>query len=206
MIKPVGDWKELERILKTLPRRLPGAMRNAVNAEAQSLRGHVIKNITSGGAHAGQPFAKLSPMTLIIRRFRGFGGSKPLIVSASMRNAVSVLNTATGAFVGILRGAPHPSGRGAINVARVHEEGRTFTVPKTRKMIRFLAAAMRSAGQSFGSGGGGQVGQPGVIVIRIPARRFMSAVFERWGQPEDIADRFWSRTANALAGDIGRPG
>lgn len=204
-VKLTGDWEKLEKILATLPKRLPAALAVAVNAEAQKLRGHIIKNITSGGAHAGKPFAPLSPMTLIIRRFTGFGGSKPLMVSGSMRNSVSVIRTGkAGAFVGILRGAPHKSGKGAVNIARIHEEGRTFSIPKTRKMIRFLAAALKSAGQKMGSGP--KVTAPGTILVSIPARPFMQPVFDKYADPNEVADRVWSDVARQLGGDLGKPG
>lgn len=205
-IKMTGNWGKLAKISASLPDRLPKAMNNALNREAQLQRGHLIKNITSGGAHAGMPFKHLSPMTLIIRKFRGMGGSKPLIQSGAMRNSVSVVKTPGGGyFIGILRGAPHPSGKGAVNIAALHEFGKTFTVPKTRKMIRFLAAALKSAGQKMGSGDG-MVGQPGVLVIRIPARPWIGPTFAKYAQTSDVVDRFWGAVATALSGDLGRLG
>lgn len=198
-VRKYGEWDELRRILDSLPKRLPGAMKYAVNAEAQSLRGHMIKNISSGGTHAGKPFAPLSAATIIIRKFTGFGGTKPLNVTGGLRTQISVVNYAGGVFIGIKRGAPHKSG--VANLAFIHEFGATINVNKTRKMVRFLAAAFRSAGQSFGSGGSGKA----TITIRIPPRPFVSPVLEKYAQPDDVVDRFWTRVSARLAGDLGRP-
>lgn len=198
-VRKYGQWDELRRILSTLPKRLPGAMKYAVNAEAQSLRGHMIKNISSGGTHAGKPFAPLSAATIVMRKFTGFSGTKPLNATGGLRAQVSVVNYAGGAFIGIKRGAPHKSG--IANLAFVHEFGATINVNKTRKMIRFLASAFRAAGKEFGSGGSGKA----TITIRITARPFVGPVLEKYAQPDDVIDRFWSRVSAQLAGDLGRP-
>lgn len=201
VIKKFGEWDKLNRILDKLPERLDGALRFAVNAEAQALRGHMIKNLTSGGAHAGKPFAPLSPLTIIMRKFRGLGGSKPLNATRGLAAQISVVNYAGGAFVGIRRGAPHKSG--VANLAWIHEYGATAVIPKTRKMIRFLAMVFKRAGQPFGNTG--QVGQPSVIVVRVKARPFIEPVVEKYAQPDDVIDRCWSRIAQRLAGDLGKP-
>jgi hypothetical protein len=199
-VEPFGEWGKLQRILSKLPERFDAACRQALNAEAQSLRGHMIKNLNSGGKHAGQPFAPLSPLTLVMRRFKGFAGSKPLNVTRGLAAQITVTHYGGGAFVGIRRGAPHKSG--VANLALIHEDGRTIVIPKTLKMIRFLAVAFKRAGAARD---GGQVGQPGVIVVRIRARPFIGPTIARWAQPDDLLDRFFSRVAVSLSGDLGRP-
>lgn len=199
-VKKFGEWAKLEKILSSLPERFDGAVRHALNAEAQALRGHIVKNITSGGQHAGRAFDPLSPLTLAIRRFRGFSGSKPLNVTRGLAAQVSVVNYPGGAFIGIRRGAPHKSG--VANLAWIHEFGATSVIPKTRKMVRFLAAAFRAAGLPFGNSG--QAGQPGVIVVRIRPRPFVEPVISKYAQTDDVVDRFWTRISQRLAGDIGK--
>lgn len=199
-VKKFGEWEKLQRILDKLPERFDAACRQAVLAEAQTIRGHIVRNLTSGGAHAGKPFAPLSPMTLVMRKLRGIGGTKPLNATRGLAAQVTVVPHAAGAFVGIRRGAPHRSG--VANLAQIQEFGATVQIPKTKKMIRFLAAVMRRAGRSFGEPG--RVGQPSVIVVRIRPRPFVGPVLERHAQPDDVSERFWQRVAARLGGDLGK--
>jgi hypothetical protein len=199
-VQKFGEWEKLRRILDKLPERFDAACRQAVLAEAQALRGHMVRNLTSGGTHAGKPFAPLSPLTLVMRKLRGIGGSKPLNATRGLAAQVSVVRHAAGAFVGIRRGAAHKSG--VANLAQIHEFGATVQIPKTKKMIRFLAAAFRAAGIPFGEPG--RVGQPSLIVVRVKARPFISPVLDRFGQPDDVSRRFWERVASNLGGDLGK--
>jgi hypothetical protein len=197
-----GAWAEASRAAQQLAAGFKKAADRAVLAEANFLRGHIVKNLTSGGAHAGAPFAALSPNTLIIRKFKGFGGSKPLMVTGALRNSISVVRLPGGAcFVGVRRGAPHAGAPGgAANLAAIHEEGRTFTIQMTAKMRKFLAVAFSKAGgPKRGAGGGGGA----VIVIRIPARPFVGPALDRYARRDDVKARFWERVNKDLGGILG---
>lgn len=203
-IKLVGDWSKAARITDSMGARFAKAQERAVLQEAHYLRGQIIKNITSGGALAGAPFAGLSPGTLVVRAFRGFGGTKPLIVTGALRNSVSVVKLSGGAvFVGIRRGAAGKGGKGGANLAELHEFGGSWTQRMTAKMRRFLAAAFRKAGRPFGQGKGSK--GAGVIVVRIPARPFVGPVVERFARPEDVKERFWKVVAAGMGYDLGTP-
>lgn len=196
-IKLGGAWAKLEAILKDGDRRLAAAAQKAVLQEAHAIRGKVIENINSGGTLAGKPFAPLSPMTLIVRRFRGFNGTKPLIVSGALVGSVTVQKVAGGVLVGVNR-----KSAGGVNLAKLHEEGGgPWTRPMTDRQRRFLAAALRSAGQRMGDVPGGG----GVLKIRIPARPYFQPVIDRFAQSEDVRRRFWEVIAKETKGDFGRP-
>lgn len=200
MIKLVGDWAAASRIVETMAARFTAAADRAVLQEAHYLRGQMVQNITSGGALAGAPFAPLSPATLLIRRFLGFGGGKPLLVSGALRNGITVRKMpGGGAFVGVLRQGGGK--RDLANVAEVHEFGAgPFQIVMTDRQRRFLMAALRSMG---GPGGPGRTGG-GVLVIRIPPRPFIGPVVDRFARPEDVRRRFFERVGAAMGGDLGR--
>ena len=201
-LKLFGDWSKAGAITASMGARFERAQEQAVLKEAHLLRGKIVQNITSGGSLAGRPFAALAPGTLIVRRFRGFGGTKPLLVTGALRNSVSVVRLAGGAvFVGIRRGTG-PS-KGGANLAEVHEYGGSWQVRMTARMRRFLAAAFSRSGQKFGHGTGAK--GAGVIVVRIPARPFVGPVVERFAQPEDVRKRFWDNVARAMGYDLGKP-
>jgi hypothetical protein len=193
-----GDWAKGVAILSDIETRFQKATEKAVLQEAHYLRGKMVQNITTGGQTAGQPFAPPSPTTLIIRRFLGFGGTKPLLVSGAMRSAITVIKTTGGVFVGIKRAAKGT--KGGVNLAELHEfGGGPWTRPMTPKQRRFLAAAFAAAGQKFGQGGGG------VLKIRIPARPFIGPVVDMFAKGPDVAKRFWASVAASMNWDLGRP-
>lgn len=202
----VGDWSKARAVVDTMVANFQRAQEKAVAREALLLRGHIVKNITSGGAHAGKPFAPLSAMTLAVRKLRGFGGTKPLLVTAALRNSVAVVKLKNGTtFVGIRRGSvPGKGGKRPANIAEILEFGGSWTVTLTRKMRRFLALAARRAGlargASTGAGGGGRV-----ITIRIPARPYVGPVVDKFAQPDDVRKRFWKSVAEDMGYALGRP-
>src|SRR4051812_47673109 len=115
-----GDWAEVSRITSQMAEKMTKAQRVAVMREAHLLRGHMVKGIASQ-APGGAAFAPLSPITLAMRKFRGFGGSKALIATGSLRGAITVVQVAggTGAggrvFVGVHRSAKGPGGKAMAN-------------------------------------------------------------------------------------------
>jgi phage gpG-like protein len=194
-VRLIGDWAKAAKITETMDKRFHAAAEQALLREGHYLRGKVVQNITSGGALAGKPFAPLSPATLAIRKFTGFGGSKILMRTGSLRNSVVVRKVGSAVFVGVMR----KSGKGA-NIAEIHEFGAgPFTVVMTARQRRFLMAALSSFGGAPSPGKGG-----GVLVIKIPARPFMSPVFERFAKPADVKQRFWAHVSGALGGDLGK--
>lgn len=195
-VQLTGQWQKAGNILGKLDSRFEAAAMKAVLKEAHFIRMKVILNIADGGATAGKPFAPLSPLTLVIRRFRGFGGGKPLIVTGALRGSAVVMKLGGGAVaVGMKRASA-----GGVNLALLHEEGSDTTRKMTAKQRRFLAAAFRSAGLRFGDGGGGG----GMLRIRIPARPYFGPVVEKFAKGEDVRARFWKNVSADLNGDLGR--
>lgn len=202
MSRLYGDWGVALRITNTMATRVKRAAREAMIEEAHFLRKEIVQGITSG-APAGQAFKPLSPATLAVRRFRGFGGSKPLLNRADLRNSIIVKTVGDGVFIGILRNARGKGGGAIANIADIHEFGsRPIVIHMTPKMRRFLMAAFRAAGVAIGGHGGG--GGTGIIIVQIPARPFMRPIFEKYSSnKEEVAKRFLGRVAKRLNGDLG---
>lgn len=202
-ITKVGDWQLARRLVSTARKRLKDATDKAVLQEAQFFRTKVVEGIREQ-APGGQPFKPLAPTTLAIRRFRGFKGTKALLVRGDLRNSIVVVKQPGGVFVGVLRTAKGKDGQALVNVAAVHEHGsRPIVVKLTPKARRFLHAAFRAAGLDRPAG---DKPSTGIAVIKVPARPFLRPVFEKHGADEAVvAQRFLGRVARLLGGDFGRP-
>src|SRR5262249_59612678 len=93
-------------------------------------------------APGGRAFATLAPTTLAIRRFRGFHGSKALLVRADLRNSIAVIKDGERVLVGVLRSARNRDGKPLVDIAALHEYGsRPIVVRLTPKARSFLHAA-----------------------------------------------------------------
>lgn len=184
--------------------RFRAAAQKAVLREAHYLRGQIVKNITSQGALAGRPFKPLSPGTILVRRFRGFGGGKILMVTGALRNSITVKKmSGGGAFVGVLRQSRSSSGTSLANVAEIHEFGAgPYQIIMTDRQRRFLMAALRTMGGPSGPG----KSSGGVLIIKIPARPFIGPVVEKFAKPEAVKKRFWADVSRLMGGDFGKPG
>jgi phage gpG-like protein len=192
-----GDWAKARALLEAAPAQLKRATAMALRQEAHALRSAIVKGITAQ-APGGEPFAELSKLTLVARQLRGFGGSKALLVTAELRNSVSVLIQGDEAFVGINRSARSATGADLVNVAEVHEfGGPPVVIPITPKMRRFLFALFRKAGRDTKAEGSGA----GVVVVQVPARPFLRPAFNRFQVSADR--RFFARVAKELGWGVG---
>ena len=223
-----GDWAAVARIASTMAAKMVRAQRVAVMREAHFLRAHMVKGIASQ-APGGQAFAPLSPITLALRKMRGFGGSKALIVTGGLRGAITVVQVAggTGAggkvFVGVHRSAKGPGGKTMANIAEIHENGRSWTQRMTPKARRFLAmvisraggavgAALRPKGPTTRNSKGrfvkakfvGKANSNGSVHISIPARPFVGPVLAAYARPADVKQRFLDNLLAGLGGDFKR--
>lgn len=202
ILKLTGAWAEASRVTSQMAEKFEKATDRALMQEANRLRGFIVKNITGGGGPSGAPFAALSPLTLIMRKFRrGFAGTKPLMQTGALRNSISVVKVGQGAvFVGVMR----KSAKG-VNVGEVMEFGsKGYTIKMSPKMRRFLMKAFRSAGLVSSSGHGGGSKGGGVLVIKIPARPFIGPTVAKEARPEDVKKRFWDSVAASMGGDFGK--
>lgn len=201
-VKRIGPWTKVGRLLATAPRRMQAAFDKALWQEGQFLRTKIVEGIREQ-APGGRAFAPLAPTTLAIRQFRGFRGSKALIVQADLRNSITVVRDGDRVLVGVLRTARNRAGKSLVDIAALQEYGsRPIVVHLTPRARAFLHAAFRHAGLDRPSSG-----QPGtgIAVIQIPARPFLAPVFDKYAQPEQVSRRFLERVAALLGGDFGRP-
>jgi hypothetical protein len=209
-IKQIGEWKLAQKILKTGAQDLDKAIEQAVEQEAEFFVTKIKQYMRTG------KFEALSANTLAVTgggggrdkggRFKkgagGRHGGKPLFRSGDLRNAVTKVMMGGAAFIGVPRNAPKKGSTGLVNIADVHEHGRTIVMKMTPKMRRFLHARLpkrigpRMRNGSFSSGQ-----STGILVIRIPPRPFIAPVFAEHGPGSQ--ERFTKRLAKALGGQFG---
>ena len=195
-VRRVGDWQVAHRILAAGPLRLQKAMDRAVLQEAHLFRKEIVQGIANQ-APGGNAFSPLAETTLATRRFRGFRGTKALIVRGDLRNSITVVSRHGEAFVGVLRTARGRDGQSLVNVAEVQEFGsRPIVTAMSDKMRGLLHKMFREAGLPPGRGGGAPV-----IVVQVPARPFLRPVFDKLAP--GASRRFAMRVSAALGGDFG---
>jgi phage gpG-like protein len=199
-VKKLGPWSRVGKLLAAAPKRMQAAFDKALLQEAQFLRTKIVEGIREQ-APGGRAFAPLAPTTLAIRRFRGFHGTKALLVQGDLRNSITVTKNDDQVFVGVLRTARNRAGKSLVAIAALHEHGsRPMVIRLTPKARAFLHAAFRHAGLD-----GPSPGPPstGIAVIQVPARPFLAPVFEKFAQPEQISRRFLERVAAQLSRNFG---
>ena len=89
-VKRFGAWGRAAELLASLPGRMEHAVDRALIVEAQFFRTKIGEGIREQPP-GGKAFAPLAPTTLAVRRFRGFKGTKALIVRGDLRNSIRVV-------------------------------------------------------------------------------------------------------------------
>lgn len=201
-----SDWAKL-RVAIDVGKSLGPHLNRAVLAELAFLRKKVLEVFATEGPD-GAKWQSLSPVTLAVRKFRGFKGSKILQVTRDLAGSISVVPIPEGGgFIGVARTKSRKDGKDPVNIAALQESGFTATIPFGPKQRRFLFAAMAAAGLR-NEPPAGKTGARGVttVQIRVPPRPFLSPVLERYGQPEQLAESIMSRVTGATKGAIGTTG
>ena len=114
----IGDWTRIGKLLASGPQRVKVAVDKATMQEAQFLRTKIVEGIREQ-APGDRPFTALAPTTLAIRKFRGFGGTKGLLVNADLRNSITVTRQGDQVFVGVLRSARNRAGQPLTNKGKI---------------------------------------------------------------------------------------
>jgi hypothetical protein len=127
-------------------------------------------------------------------------GTKALIAQGDLRNGVVVVKDGDGVFVGALHTAKGRAGQPLVNVAAVEFGSRPIVMKLTPKARRFLHAAFRKAGLDAPDGGKPSTG---IAIIKVPARPFLSPVFEKHAEPDEVSRRFLERVAKKLGAAFG---
>jgi hypothetical protein len=201
-----GDWDKAAEITGSMHERFERASHQAMLAEGHYLRGQVVKGLREQ-APGGDAFKPLSPLTIAIRSFAGFAGTKALIRRGDLRNMIVVksMPAEKAVFVGVLRTAVSKDGHSVINVAEMNENGAgPIVIPITPKSRKFFHAALAHAGFSLVPGHGHGGGGMSVAIVRIPARPMFRPVFEHDAKPDAVRKRFYAHVARAMAGDLGK--
>jgi hypothetical protein len=217
-----GDWAKASKALKN-PARLNDAIKYAVRLEAEYVRQQIIKGLDDQ-APAGQRFVSLSQLTRVFRQARGFSGKKALIVSAGLRNSVTVKKVGRlGLWVGVNRSARTKDGHSLANVANLQENGGVIVIRVTPKMRRYVMMVLRQAGLigrtfrdrrtgRFARGrrssdtGAHKAGTlaSGVLIVHIPARPFIKPVMEKHQRDRKMVEaRLRKRISRYMGGALG---
>lgn len=185
-------WQHAIRVVNRVGNGIDRAIRKALKREAQFFRTKIVQGIREQ-APGGIPFAPLSANTLKTRALEGFRGKKALIRTGELRNAVVVVETEEGVFIGVLRTARNRSGQSLANVADIQENGAgPFIVPITLRSRHYLGAAGVNA-----------PGPGRFVIIRIPPRPFIRPVFDKWGSGSQVKDRVLRSVAESFKGELG---
>lgn len=187
-VRLVGDWKLARAMLANVAGRTAKAVNQSMLKEANFLRGMVVKGIRDQ-APGDQPFKPLSPTTLAIRKFMGFGGRKALIRSGYLLRSIQVYRIAEDkVFIGVHRTAKGADGKSLVRVAELMEYGsRPIVIHMTPKMRRFLFAAFHAAGLERKPSDGPATK---IIIVQIPARPFLRPTFQKYAGWRDVKGRF----------------
>jgi hypothetical protein len=200
--KQVGDWDVAKRILAAGPAKMNRAIQKTLLQEAHLYRKEIVQGLRKG-APGGKKMRPIAKSTKQGRKFRGFGGSKPLIRTGDLRNSVQIVKRSAAVFVGVPRSARGKDGRSLVNIARVHEYGsRPIVIKISPKMRRLLAAMFRkTASKATQKASGGRAGGATLMVIQIPARPFMRPVELKLRKGR--AKRVQARMSKNLGKDFG---
>lgn len=197
-----GKWNIVLKTLANGPKDLKQARRMAVLQEAQFLRGHIVKGL-GDQTPGGKQFKPLSPLTLAVRRFAGFKGTKALLRRGDLRNAIAVIEVGDTIFVGVPRTARGSNGQSLVDVAAINEYGGKPVVIKiTPRMMAFLMAAFRKEGIDNDRYHHvyAHTAPKQIIIVQIPARPFIRPILEKYGQPKDIEKRLAERVEKLMRG------
>ena len=183
-IKVTGDWAIALKLLTMASKDGKAKIAKAVDQESHYLVGRIKVRLREG------PFKPLSATALRMRALSGFRGTKPLIRTGDMRNSVTRVRSGDTVFIGVPRTAKSKDGTSYVNIAQIHEEGRTFAMRITPAMRRFWFGVLfkgeppQAAGSTPKSGGN-------IVIIQIPARPFIKPVFdaEAPGVPARLQER-----------------
>ena len=202
-----GDWVEAKRLLSLRQQpRMRAIWHRALLQEAHAWRKELVTGVTSQ-APGGKKFKKLSPLTLAKRKHSGFKGRKALLRSGTFRRNITVVDRGSGVFVGVLRAAKSSDGRSLVNIARVHEEGRTVVIRVTEKMRKYFFAMLRGglSKKALKKGGKSSGGfKRGILVIQIPARPVFAPVYAKMTRPRSALVKRMKRRVSLLSkGDFG---
>lgn len=209
-ITKTGNHKLVAQLLMSVPKELKGALDAALAQEGLFAMGEVKRGIVAQ-APGGVAFTPLAATTLKAREVGGaggkspkFGGSKALIVTGELLNAITSVVEGGTAFVGLLRTARSKNGKDLANLGTIHEYGAGPTVIpyKSERQRRYVMWLMREAGLTgspkTGSAGGG------AYTLRIPARPFLRPTFQLlYGNATVARERFLARLRRLLPPQVG---
>ncbi len=202
-IERTGDWKVAFKVVGEIPAAVREALPKALLKEGHFIAGKVKEKMNAG------PFSPLSPLTLLARRLNGIKGTKPLLASLALRDAMTAVQTGPlKVQVGIMKGERKRGAGGryvasnTILIASVMEEGATIVLKVTKKMRKFLfGVLLKDQPKRASKARGPAAGK--VIIIRIPPRPFIRPTYDAWAPTS--GERVYANLAELMGGRLGKP-
>jgi len=167
--------------MRDLSKRLPSALDRAAAQQAQLIRKQMVEGLRKQ-APGGKPLQQLSKLTIALRKAKGFRGTKALLRTGTLMQNISVQRQKASAyFIGVLRGGVGKNGEPVLNIAEIHEFGRTFVIRMTPKMRRWLMMMLRRTKvlNRRRKEQGESAVQQRVMVVKIVARPFIAPVIDQ---------------------------
>ena len=177
-LQRIGQWgvavNALGKTLKQYGKAADVAvLRCAVDLEKVIKRG--LRDQAPGGGN--RIFYPLAQSTLRMRRWRGFRGTKALIVSGDLLRSIRAVRHGRDVFVGVSRSERTRDGKEMVNIAAVHEYGSraprlVLVTPKMRKffMAAFLAGARDAPLKATTR----------TVIVYTPKRPYMEPGWDLW--------------------------
>lgn len=175
-----SGWLKTELVIDRLAKVIhTGPFRKEFKRLAMNIRSVVKRHIRSRGSG---DWAKLSRWTIASRKFRGFGGTRPLIDTGSLVNGVRAETNFSAIdaeiFVGYLSGDLSEYAVSLVSMASISEYGvGPFIIrvtPKSRKLIGAISKYLRGSPSSESRVTRGK----GYIITSIPARPIFGPLME----------------------------
>ena len=129
-VRRTGDWRRAEQLLARGAKALARGVDRALLQEGHALRAEIVGGLDRQ-APGGTPLRPLTELTLAARRLRRFAGTKALVRTAELRNALAVLRR--GASSRWRRGSGCRSG---TRSARRRGTPRPSAAPSSRRCAR----------------------------------------------------------------------
>jgi hypothetical protein len=139
-MKLTGLWKQTLKSADALEKdAFLKAVDAAIAREAMMMVQLVDRGFKMQGL--GRRWSPLSQVTLKMRKLSGFGGTKTLQVTGSLKRSVTARKLGKRKwFVGVHRSVRNKKGKQMVNIAAVHEGPFPTVIRVTPKMRRFFMA------------------------------------------------------------------
>lgn len=185
-----GDWAKLRARYNQTILAFDSAIQAALKEEGAYYAEKIVEGMDSGSP-GGKPFTPLKQSTIDTREALGIKSRDPLNETGALKKTIGYEVVKTTLFVGSMRAGSERSDKfDSVKLANIHEFGYGPIVIKVTPAMRaFLAITLGDKGTKQVRPRQGT----GVIIINIPARPFITPIFEKYAKGNPGLNRFTDR-------------